>query len=153
MAALTDEQKVFIVRALASYDRPKQVVEAVKQEFSLVVTPQQLQAYNPETRAGKRMSEKLRALFEDTRKGFRDGQADIAIAHRSFRLRTLQRLADRAADISNFAMTLQILEQAAKEVGDVYVNRQRSDSKDGGEQAQPTQVVMTVVDARKHDDS
>jgi len=48
---------------------------------------------------------------------------EIPIAHRAYRLRTLQRIATKAEGMRNMAMVLQVLEQAAKEVGDAYVNR------------------------------
>jgi hypothetical protein len=44
------------------------------------------------------------------------------------RLRTLQRLADRAEAQGNIALAAQLVVQAAKEVGDVFTNRQRIDA-------------------------
>lgn len=37
MPALNDDQKLFIVQALACFDTPTQVIEAVKQEFGVEV--------------------------------------------------------------------------------------------------------------------
>jgi len=51
----------------------------------------------------------------------------------------------------NVATAAQLLEQAAKEVGDVFVNRQRADDKGAGETPQPAQVVIGVVDARRYE--
>lgn len=153
MAALRNEVKQFITQALACYDTPTQVSDAVKEEFGIVVPRQQVAAYDPTKYAGRDLSKRWRVVFEDTRKRFREETAEIPIAQRSARLRVLERMAAKAESMRNIPLVVQILEQAAKEVGDIFVNRQRTDGKEGGEQAQPTQVVMTVVDARKHDDS
>jgi hypothetical protein len=58
---------------------------------------------------------------------WQEGSQDLAIAHRSFRLRTLQRLAQRAESMGNIALTARLLEQAAKEVGDAFTSRRLSE--------------------------
>ncbi|MNG20888.1 hypothetical protein D3C84_1051870 [compost metagenome] len=50
--------------------------------------------------------------------------------------------------MKNIGLAMQILEQAAKEVGDIYVNRNRKDEPDD-EPAIPTRIQVDVVDARK----
>lgn len=68
----------------------------------------------------------------------------------AYRLRALGRMAEKAESMKNMALTAQLLEQAAKEVGDVYVNRQtKVDSP--LDNAVPTSVQVTVMDARKRD--
>lgn len=151
MAALSEDVKRFVVQALACYDTPSQVAEAVKEEFGIVVVRQQVATYDPTKHTGKNLSKKWRAVFDATRAKFKDEVSDIPIAQRAFRLRALQRIATKAEGMRNMALTLQVLEQAAKEVGDTYVNRQKSDGKDGADAPQPTQVVIGVADARKHD--
>ncbi|WP_256345640.1 DUF2280 domain-containing protein, partial [Pseudomonas sp. F1002] len=47
----------------------------------------------------------------------------IPIANRAYRLRALGRMAEKAETMKNMALATQIIEQAAKETGDVYVNR------------------------------
>jgi hypothetical protein len=47
MAALRSEVKAFIVQALACFDTPSQVVEAVLKEFNVVVTRQQCESHDP----------------------------------------------------------------------------------------------------------
>lgn len=123
MAALKDEVKAFIVQALACFDKPTQVATAVKEQFRLEVTRQQVEAYDPTKYAGRTLNIKWRTLFEDTRKRFREETAEIGIANRAARLRALDRMADKAESKGNLPLAMQIIEQAAKEVGDVYVNR------------------------------
>lgn len=128
MAALSAEVKQFIVQALACFDRPSQVAEAVKNEFGLEISRQQVETHDPTKVAGKTLANKWVVIFNDTRKKFREDVSDIPIANRSYRLRTLGRLAEKAETMRNISLTAQLLEQAAKEVGDVYINRQAKDN-------------------------
>ncbi|MBT9268578.1 DUF2280 domain-containing protein [Pseudomonas sp. MG-9] len=148
MAALKDEVKRFIVQALACFDTPTQVVQAVKETFGVEVSRQQCEQYDPTKHAGRDLGVKWKAVFEDTRKRFREETAEIPIANRAFRLRAMNRFVERAETMKNIGLAMQILEQAAKEVGDVYVNRHRKDEPDD-EPAIPTRIQVDVVDARK----
>ncbi|MGY2337964.1 DUF2280 domain-containing protein [Pseudomonas sp. SDO5532_S415] len=148
MAALKNDVKAFIVQALACFDTPTQVSQAVKQEFDVDVTRQQVEQHDPTKRAGVNLAGKWVTLFHDTRKRFREETAEIPIANRAFRLRALGRFVERAETMKNIGLAMQILEQAAKEVGDIYVNRNRKDEPDD-EPAIPTRIQVDVVDARK----
>lgn len=133
MAALTPDIKLFIVTQLACFDSPAQVRTAVQERFGVEVTPQQLQTYDPTTVTGQRMSAKLKEVFKETRERFKTEIQDIPIANQAYRLRVLDRLASRAADKGNAPLTAALLEQAAKEVGDAYTNKQKLEhtGKDG----------------------
>jgi hypothetical protein len=150
MATLKNEVKSFIVQALACFDTPTQVVEAVKNEFGIAVTRQQVETHDPTKMAGRGLAKRWTTIFEDTRKRFREETADIPIANRAFRLRALGRMAERAENMKNIALTAQLLEQAAKEVGDVYVNRQTK-NENPHDNVTPSRVQVDVVDARKPD--
>lgn len=123
MAALSDEVKLFVVKALACMDSPAQVRADLKQQFGLDVSFQQLQAYDPATVAGARMSQKLKIIFEDTRRKFREDVSEIPIANQPFRLRALQRAFNKVTEQGNVALAAQLLEQAAKETGGALTNR------------------------------
>ncbi|WP_053159021.1 DUF2280 domain-containing protein [Pseudomonas protegens] len=148
MAALNNEVKSFIVQALACFDTPSQVATAVREEFGLELTRQQCEAHDPTKRAGRDLAKKWQTLFHDTRKRFREETADIPIANRAFRLRGLARMAEKAESMRNLALTAQLYEQAAKECGDMYVNRARKEEPDD-EPLIPTRIQVDVVDARK----
>lgn len=150
MATLNNEVKAFIVQALACFDTPSQVSTAVRDEFKLEVTRQQCEAHDPTKRAGRDLARRWVTLFNDTRKRFREETAEIPIANRAYRLRALGRMAVKAENSKNMALTAQLLEQAAKEVGDVYVNRQTKNESPHDNLA-PTRVQVDVVDARKPD--
>lgn len=141
MAALKSDVKAFIVQALACFDTPTQVSQAVKQEFDIDVTRQQVEQHDPTKRAGANLAAKWRTLFEDTRKRFREETAEIPIANRAFRLRGLGRMAEKAENMRNLALTAQLYEQAAKECGDMYVNRKIEPDKPLGSQADQQHAV------------
>ncbi|WP_122498929.1 DUF2280 domain-containing protein [Pseudomonas viridiflava] len=150
MAALKHEVKSFIVQALACFDTPSQVAEQVKQEFGIEISRQQCESHDPTKRAGVNLAARWVTLFHDTRKRFREDTAEIPIANRAYRLRALGRIVEKAEGMRNLALALQVLEQAAKESGDMYVNRHRKDEP-GDEPAIPTRIQVDVVDARKPD--
>lgn len=134
MPALSGPVKVFIVERLACFDKPVEVQQAVKREFKVDVTLPQLAAYNPTQASGARLSKTLREVFEATRKKFLEDTSSIAIAHRSYRLRMLDRMAEKMVDVGNVVVAAQLLEQAAKEEGGAFTNRQKHEhtGKDGG---------------------
>jgi hypothetical protein len=150
MAALQNDVKAFIVQALACFDTPSQVAESVKTEFGVVVSRQQVETHDPTKMAGKGLAKRWVVMFNDTRKRFREETADIPIANRAFRLRALGRIVEKAENMRNLSLALQVLEQAAKEAGDMYVNRQAKHEA-GPEDLPPTSVTVSVINARKPD--
>ena len=141
MATLRSEVKAFIVQALACFDTPSQVVEAVKKEFGLDVSRQVCEGHGPTKYAGRGLARKWADLFYESRKRFREETADIPIANRAFRLRGLGRMAEKAETMRNLALTAQLYEQAAKECGDMYVNRKLEPDKPLGAQADQQHAV------------
>ncbi|HGY1204165.1 TPA: DUF2280 domain-containing protein [Citrobacter braakii] len=125
MAALKGEVKAFIVQSLACFDTPSQVVEAVKKEFGIMIPRQQVESHDPTKANGKGLAKKWVEMFNETRERFQTEIAEIPIANKAYRLRVLQRMSVTAENMKNIGMTAQLLEQAAKEVGDVYTNKQK----------------------------
>jgi hypothetical protein len=123
MAALTEDIKIYVITSLACYDSQKQVIEDVKKQFGVVMTSQQVNAYDPNTQNGKRLSKPFKALFEQTREQFLKDATKVPIANAAVRLRKLQQLLDKAEDRGNMKMAAELLEQAAKETGGAYTNR------------------------------
>src|SRR5579872_5039349 len=116
-AKLSDEAKTYVVQALACFDPPSVVAEAVSREFGVKITRQSIEKYHPDRQAARSLSQKWCALFAETRARFLKEMADIGVAHRAVRLRTLQRIVETAEGRGNLPLALQALEQAAKEVG------------------------------------
>lgn len=138
---MTDEVKAFVVQALASFDSPSQVVESVKAEYGLLLTPQGVQAYDPTRYSGRKLAQKWRILFEKARQSFIDDASSIPIAHRSSRLRALQRMAAKAESKGNFPLAAQLHKQAAEEMGNAYTNRREITGKDGKDLPAPPPAV------------
>jgi hypothetical protein len=148
MAALKDEVKAFIVQALACFDTPSQVCQAVKEQYGIEVSRQLCERYDPTKYSGRDLGQKWKTFFEECRKRFREETVDIPIANRAFRLRAMNRFVERAESMKNIGLAMQILEQAAKETGDIYVNRARKEEA-GDEPVIPTRIQVDVVDARR----
>lgn len=148
MAALKPEVRAFIVQELACFDTPSQIVESVQKEFKVQVTRQQVASHDPTKAAGKGLAQKWVDLFNRTRDRFLNEISDIPIANKAYRLRVLQRMSTTAEGMKNLGMTAQLLEQAAKEVGDAYSNKQKVEltGKDGGPL---NQVTYTSEDYAK----
>lgn len=125
MAALKPEVKAYIIQMLACYDTPSQVVEAVQKDFGIAITRQQVETHDPTKVSGKGLAKKWVDLFNATRERFQNEISDIPIANKAYRLRVLNRMAVNAESMKNYGMTAQLLEQAAKDVGDVYTNKQK----------------------------
>ncbi|EMA2606604.1 MULTISPECIES: DUF2280 domain-containing protein [Klebsiella] len=148
MAALKPEIKAFIVQSVACFDTPSQVVESVLKEFGIQITRQQVEQNDPTKISGKGLAQKWVDLFNLTRDRFLNEISDIPIANKAYRLRVLQRMSTTAEGMKNLGMTAQLLEQAAKEVGDAYSNKQKVEltGKDGGPL---NQVTYTAEDYAK----
>ncbi len=120
MPHLTDEIKTFIVKGLACYDTPSQVAEAVRVNFDIVVSRQQVHEYDPA--CARPPAQRWRDLHAATRAALLRETAEIGIAHRAVRLLRLDRLASRC-ERNSVRTALKCLEMAAKECGGMYENR------------------------------
>ncbi|EMN0592096.1 DUF2280 domain-containing protein [Klebsiella aerogenes] len=148
MAALKGEVKAFIVQSLACFDTPSQVVESVKKEFGLSITRQQVESHDPTKANGRGLAQKWADMFNATRERFLNEISDIPIANKAYRLRVLQRMSMTAENMKNIGMTAQLLEQAAKEVGEAYSNKQKVEhtSPDGSMTPRPTTIRLVGVE-------
>lgn len=148
---LTDDARAFVVQQLAMFDPPAVVAKAVKEEFGIIVTPQAMEFYDPNKRAGAALSDKWRDLFKTTREAFLKDSAEIGISHRVVRLRALQRMAAQAEKQGNLQLAASLYEQAAKEVGNAYTNTRVLTSPGGGPPA--FQVINTTMSAKEAADA
>ncbi|EIV5255820.1 DUF2280 domain-containing protein [Klebsiella pneumoniae] len=142
------EVKAYIIQMLACYDTPSQVVEAVQKDFGIAITRQQVETHDPTKVSGKTLAKKWVGLFNLTRDRFLNEISDIPIANKAYRLRVLQRMSTTAENMKNIAMTAQLLEQAAKEVGEAYSNKQKVEhtSPDGSMSPRPTTIRLVGVE-------
>lgn len=130
---VTEQQKAFLVQRLACYDSPREAAEALKAEHGIEMSPQSVEHYDPHKRAGASLADKWRELFEATRKAFLNDLEDhVPIANRAVRLREMQKAFNAHKGRGNWGGAMQVLEQAAKEVGDVHTNKRELTGKGGG---------------------
>ena len=127
MPPVTDEIKTFIVRGLASFDTPSEVVEAVKATFGVEISRQQVYTYDP--RCAQPPAQRWQDLHAATRAAYLSELAEIGIAQKAFRLRALDRMVRYALKHHAPGRAQALLEQAAKECGGVFEqNRGRSEA-------------------------
>ena len=144
MAALKEPVKIFIVQALACRDTPQEVADQVLQEFGVKIDRKQCQLYDPTKAAGKNLSKKFVDLFHKTRADFDAGLIDFPIANKHYRLKQYQKQLERNA--KNTVMSLKILEQAAKDCGGQFTNKQEITGAGGGPIQNENTVVVTATD-------
>ncbi|RSP35908.1 MULTISPECIES: DUF2280 domain-containing protein [Acinetobacter] len=151
MARITKKVKLFIVRMLAEFETPTQTSRSVKEVFSIDVTPQQCEAYDPTKRIGQDLSQELRDKFFEYRRIANQELEAIPIANMRYRLQLLQGLVDKYPD--NPVLIPKWAEQAAKEMGGLYTNTSKTQLT--GADGQPlnpehvTHVVATPEQVRQ----
>lgn len=129
---LKNEHRAFIVQRVACYDSPKEVADALKEEYGIEISPQAVEVYDPTKRAGKGLAKTWRDLFELTRKAFlEDVTAHVPEANKAVRIRALANSARAMKSRGNHLGAAQLLEQISKEMGNVYTNRRELTGKDG----------------------
>lgn len=139
MARINKKIKLFIIRVLAEFETPTNTAKQVKEVFGLEVTPQQCERYDPTKRAGYDLSQELRDKFFEYRRIANLELEAIPIANKRYRLQLLQDLVEKHPD--NPVLIPKWAEQAAKEMGGQFTNRQEITGKDGG----PVQTVNSDV--------
>ena len=144
MAALKEPVKIFIVQALACRDTPQEVADAVKQEFGVQITRQQVALYDPTKQRGKNLSKKFVELFHETRKKFDDGLIDIPITQKYYRMRQYQKHLEKNS--RNTVMSMSIMKQAAQDLGGQFTNRQEITGANG--EPIKTEKIKHATDAQ-----
>jgi hypothetical protein len=122
MPTLTNEQKAFVVSAFARFEGVAEVCRSFKDEFELDLPKPHALAYNPGG-ANYRGAPKWRDLFELERKTFLANVNSIGIAHKTVRIQRLEHLCVIAMERKNVKLAAELMEQAAKEMGEVFTNR------------------------------
>jgi hypothetical protein len=122
MARLTAEHKAFVIRAFARFASVSETARELKEEFGIDASTQQLYGYHPDTvnfRAAKQWLE----LFHAERKRFLESTDSIGIANKAYRLKELHKLCVIAIGRKNVKLAAELMEQAAKEMGEVFTNK------------------------------
>ena len=130
---LEDLHRAFLVREFACFASPKEAAKALKQEFGIEISPQGAQHYDATSGAGSDAAKKWHDLFDVSRQAFLDEVSNsIPHAHKSLRIKKLARASDTFERNGNYMAMARMLEQIAKEVGNVHTNRRELTGKDRG---------------------
>ncbi|MCY6411210.1 DUF2280 domain-containing protein [Acinetobacter sp. VNH17] len=150
MARITKKVKLFIVRMLAEFETPTKTSKAVKDIFNVDVSPQQCELYDPTKRMGQDLSQDLRDKFFEYRRIANQELEAIPIANMRYRLQLLQGLVDKYPD--NPVLIPKWAEQAAKEMGGQYTNKQEVDHTSKGESInKPTTIELVAPHVKSTD--
>lgn len=125
---LDEKHKVWLVTAYACYKRTGEVREEFAKTFGAEIPEQQarsfnLSAFRSQEEANKGRKGRWWPLYEDARKRFEESLVDVPIASKAYRIRKLDEMFDLAFTRRNFKSAADLLEQAAKEMGDAHSNR------------------------------
>jgi hypothetical protein len=136
---LTYQEQVFIVRALACFQRPSEVAEAFRAEFGRNIPRQQVAFYDP-TKGGeaKRLPERLQVIFWAARTDFVEDMQRVRMSNRSYQLQQLDKLCRKAERAGDYLTAAKCLEIAAKICGGWYGWRME-------DMSQPQQELAKLV--------
>ncbi len=121
---LSSQCKIFIIQQLALYERPQAICNMVKTEFGESITINAVKYFDI---SNPNLPEKWKDIFTHTRNCFLEAIKDIPIAHKSYRLKELDRIyhEQERSSLKNPVELRATLEQAAKEAGNYYSTKSR----------------------------
>ncbi|MDX7880466.1 DUF2280 domain-containing protein [Acinetobacter nosocomialis] len=131
MAKLKKAEQLFIVRSLAQFMTPTEVVKAIKETFKVDVSPQQVEAYDPTKVAGRDLRKEYKEVFEVTREEYlKQPIHNISGANDIVQLKILSDLL--WAKKNNVTMTIKIVDQMQKIMKGFYEKRLEITGAGGG---------------------
>jgi hypothetical protein len=131
MARLKKTEKTFIVRCLAQFMTPTEVVKDIKEKFNIDVTPQQVETYDPTKVAGADLSQEFIDLFNKSRKEYlKQPMHNIIGANDLIQLQILSDLL--ISKKGNVVLAIKIIDQIQKIVKGHYERKLEITGKDGG---------------------
>lgn len=137
MAKLSNQIQTYVVQQFAMFATPQEIVDLVKENFSVECSRPQVFFYNADM--NPKLSRKWVAIFEATRRKFLDDTSSIAVANKAFRLKELDTIYknQKRTKTPNTRAMKETLEQAAKESGDAFTTRRELSGKGGESLTQP----------------
>jgi len=139
---LTDLQKIYVVRRLAAYDRPREIAQSLARDFGVTITVNAIESYNPCLSAGRHLAQRWRALFAQAREDYLKSTAEIGVTQKAVRIRRRDRLALMAEEAGQFKAASDILDAIARDVGDNLDPRRKHERfRDRGASAAATIII------------
>jgi hypothetical protein len=121
---VSDDAKRRIVVELARFRKAKEVLKILKDEYGITsLELRNIYLYDA-SKSYCFLGAPLRELFHATRKHYCESMTDLEISQTAFRLRALQRYADKAEEQGNYKLAAAFLEQAARDFGGQFTNVQ-----------------------------
>jgi hypothetical protein len=111
---LTDEQKAYVVRRLAEYDKPMAIVHGLKEVFGVAISHQAIEHYDPERPAGHDLAQKWRDVFWLARKAFIESTADVGAMRKEVRIRVRERMMRQEWEAGRCKIANEILDSISK---------------------------------------
>lgn len=151
MARLTEQMKRFIIMEYAVFRGPTEIARRLEEVFGVVVDKQQVHNFNPDPTIWHRdpVAKKWVKLYEETRAAFREETEGISVANVTFRLREAADIYRRAKQSGNLVLAMDILAQAAKEMGGCFTNRQKLTGSGRKDLPAPASNVVVYLPAKK----
>ena len=144
MARLKKAEKVFIVRSLAQFMTPTEVVKDIKEKFSLDVSLQQVEYYDPTKVAGANLAQEFVDLFNEARKEYlAQPLHNIVGANDIVQLQILSDLL--VSKKSNVVLSIKLIDQIQKITKGHYEKKLEITGKDGG----PLESIQTAISVSK----
>ena len=133
MTILDDAQKRFIVRRLACFASQVAVIAEFEAEYKIKLTADHVSSYDATTKHGReRMGQDLQDYFHETRDEYIKNEDSIPLATRAFRIRWLTEMLLTNPKVQrSAALQMSVIEQAAKEMGGMYVRHKVEDKGSG----------------------
>jgi hypothetical protein len=120
---LTPEQKIYVVRRLATYGTPTEIARDLKALFGIEITLQAVEHYHPERVASDKLAPYWKELFWETRKAFIAACAEVGTMEQMVRVRLREDMVFMARDAGHYRIANELLDSIAKEAGQMFVNR------------------------------
>ncbi|ENV09533.1 hypothetical protein F966_02191 [Acinetobacter higginsii] len=131
MAKLKKAEQLYIVRSLAQFMTPTEVVKDIKEKFNIDVSPQQVEAYDPTKVAGRDLRQEYKDVFETTRDEYlKQPIHNISGANDIVQLKILSDLL--WSKKNNVTMTVKIVDQMQKIMKGFYEKRVEITGAGGG---------------------
>lgn len=122
MSVLNELEKKQIIHLLAAYNTPSEIVAEFKTNHDKELSIQQVCYYDPNNPASAKLADEWRAEFKRARDEFNASIHTIPIANQSFRINELMKMY-RGTSPKAIKVRQSLMEQAAREVGGMYVNK------------------------------
>lgn len=131
MAKLKKVEQLYIVRSLAQFMTPTEVVKDIKEKFNIDVSPQQVEAYDPTKAAGRDLRQEFKDEFTNAREEYlKQPIHNISGANDIVQLKILSDLL--WAKKNNVPMTIKIVDQMQKIMKGFYEKKLEITGANGG---------------------